>query len=94
VTPAASDWGVLAGVAVLSVAAQLLMTEALEHITGATMGIIHQLTVVVALLCGVLFLGERLRGWSLVGTVLTVSGVVWTVLTSSRPAPPPVAPGA
>jgi drug/metabolite transporter (DMT)-like permease len=87
VTPAPLEWGVLACVAVLSVVAQLMMTQALEHVTGATMGIIHQLTVVVALLCGVMFLGERLDGWSLVGTVLTVSGVAWTVLTASRPAP-------
>jgi drug/metabolite transporter (DMT)-like permease len=92
VTPSPFEWGVLAGVGVLSVGAQLLMTQALEHVTGATMGIIHQLTVVVALLCGVLFLGERLTGWSLIGAVLTVSGVAWTVLTSARPAPPPIAP--
>jgi drug/metabolite transporter (DMT)-like permease len=93
VTPSPFDWGVLAGVGVLSVVAQLMMTQALEHITGATMGIIHQLTVVVAMLCGVLFLDERLTGWSLVGAILTVSGVAWTVLTAARPAPPPVAPG-
>jgi len=92
VTPSPFDWGVLAGVGVLSVAAQLLMTQALEHVTGATMGIIHQLTVVVALVCGVLFMGERLTGWSLLGAVLTLSGVAWTVLTAARPAPPPVAP--
>jgi drug/metabolite transporter (DMT)-like permease len=94
VTPLASDWGILAAVAVLSVVAQLLMTQALEHVTGATMGIIHQLTVIVAMLCGVLFLGERLAGWSLVGSVLTVSGVAWTVLTASRPLSPPPAPDA
>jgi drug/metabolite transporter (DMT)-like permease len=89
VTPSAFEWGVVAGVAVLSVVAQLMMTQALAHATGATMGIIHQLTVVVAMLCGVLFLGERLAGWALAGTVLTVSGVAWTVLTASRPAPSP-----
>jgi drug/metabolite transporter (DMT)-like permease len=94
VMPAPFEWGVLAAVAVLSVVAQLMMTQALEHVTGATMGIIHQLTVVVAMLCGVLFLGERLDGWSLVGTVLTISGVAWTVLMASRPVPPPQAPGA
>jgi drug/metabolite transporter (DMT)-like permease len=94
VMPSPFDWGVLAGVGVLSVAAQMLMTQALEHVTGGTMGIIHQLTVVVAMVCGVLFLGERLTAWSLAGAVLTASGVAWTVLMASRPAPPPVAPGA
>lgn len=94
VTPSPFELGVLAGVGVLSVGAQLLMTQALEHVTGATMGIIHQLAVVVALVSGVLFMDERLTGWSLLGAVLTLSGVAWTVLTASRPAPPPVAPGA
>jgi drug/metabolite transporter (DMT)-like permease len=91
VTPSLFDWGVLAGVGVLSVVAQLLMTKALEHVTGATMGIIHQLTVVVSVGCGVLFLGERPTGWSLLGAILTVSGVAWTVLTTARAAPPPPA---
>jgi drug/metabolite transporter (DMT)-like permease len=93
VTPTVEDWALLGAVALLSVAAQLLMTRALEHVTAATMGIIHQLAVVVALLSGVLFLGERLSGWALLGTVLTVSGVVWTVLTSARsPTAAPPAP--
>jgi drug/metabolite transporter (DMT)-like permease len=94
VTPTPFDWGVLVGVGVLSVVAQLLMTQALEHVTGSTMGIIHQLAVVVALACGVLFMDERLTTWSLIGAVLTLSGVAWTVLTAARPVPPPVAPGA
>jgi drug/metabolite transporter (DMT)-like permease len=94
VTPGPWDWALLAAVGAISVVAQLLMTQALEHVTGATMGIIHQLTVVVALVCGVLFLGEHLTGWSLVGAVLTVSGVAWTVLTTARPAPASLPPAA
>ena len=94
VTPTPREWGLVAGVGVLSVVAQLMMTQALEHVTGATMGIVHQLIVVVAMACGVLFLGERLTGWSLVGSILTVSGVAWTVLTTSRRTLPAVAPGA
>jgi drug/metabolite transporter (DMT)-like permease len=94
VAPSLREWAILVAVGIISVVAQLMMTRALEHVTGATMGIIHQLTVVVALLCGVAFMGERLTGWSLIGTILTVSGVAWTVLASSRPAPASVAPGA
>jgi drug/metabolite transporter (DMT)-like permease len=94
VMPVRFEWGVLACVAVLSVAAQLMMTHALEHVTGATMGIIHQLTVVVAMVCGVLFMGEHLDGRSMVGTVLTISGVAWTVLMASRPVPSPEPPSA
>lgn len=94
VTPTAVEWGVLASVGLMSVGAQLLMTQALEHVTGATVGIVQQLAVVVTLLCGVLFMGERLTGWAMIGSVLTMSGVAWTVVASSRAAPPPAVPGA
>lgn len=87
VTPTPIEWGIVAVVGIIGVVAQLMMTRALAHITGATMGIINQLTVVVAMVCGVLFLGERLTSWSLLGSLLTISGVAWTVLTTSRPAP-------
>jgi drug/metabolite transporter (DMT)-like permease len=85
VTPTVGEGALVGFVAVISVAAQLMMTRALAHVTGATVGIVHQLTVIVALVCGVLFLGEHLTRWSLLGSVLTVSGVAWTVLTASRP---------
>jgi drug/metabolite transporter (DMT)-like permease len=92
VTPSPAEWGIVGAVGLIGVMGQLLMTRALAHITGATMGIINQLTVVVAMVCGVLFLGERLTVWSLAGSLLTVSGVAWTVLTTSRPVPAPAAP--
>jgi drug/metabolite transporter (DMT)-like permease len=94
VTPSPWEWAVLASVGLMSVGAQLLMTQSLEHVTGATVGIVQQLAVVITLVCGILFMGERLTAWSLVGSVLTMSGVAWTVVASSRVAPPPVVPGA
>ncbi len=84
VTPTPFDWVMILVVGILSVIAQLIMTEALEHLTGTTMGIIHQLTVVVAMTCGILFLGERLTVWSAVGSALTVAGVVWTALAAGQ----------
>jgi DME family drug/metabolite transporter len=84
VTPAPFDWVLILVVGVLSVIAQLIMTEALEHLTGTTMGIIHQLTVVVAMALGILFLGERLTTWSAAGSALTIAGVVWTALAAGQ----------
>jgi S-adenosylmethionine uptake transporter len=83
VTPTLLEWALLLGVGSLSIVAQLLMTRALEHVTGATMGIIHQLTVVFTLVCGVLVFGERLGGWALFGSLLTLSGVAWTVVAGT-----------
>jgi drug/metabolite transporter (DMT)-like permease len=88
VSPSRADWALLLLVAGLSVGAQLTMTEALEHLTGATMGIIQQLAVVVALAGGIV-LGERLTPWSLLGSVLTLAGVAWIVLVSLCRAPVP-----
>jgi drug/metabolite transporter (DMT)-like permease len=88
VSPTRQEWALLFGVGLLSVGAQLTMTQALEHLTGATMGIIQQLAVVVALAGGVLMLGERLTGWSLFGSVLTLAGVAWIVVAASRPPTP------
>jgi drug/metabolite transporter (DMT)-like permease len=87
VDPTPSEWGILLTVGLLSVGAQLTMTSVLEHVTAPTMGIVHQGTVVVTLICGVLFLGERLTAWSLAGSALTLGGVAWTMLVTTRPAP-------
>ena len=40
-------------------------------------------------LAGGIVLGERLTPWSLLGSVLTLAGVAWIVLVSSRRAPVP-----
>lgn len=88
VTPAPLDWALLIAVGAVSVAAQMLMTDALEHVTGAHMGIITQLTVVFALACGVLLLGERLSWPAIAGSVLTVCGVAWTVVAARANLPP------
>jgi len=88
VTPHGIEWPLLFAVGSVSVVAQLLMTDALEHVTGATMGIIQQITVVFALVCGVLLLGERPTLPALIGSVLTIAGVAWTVLATRATLPP------
>jgi drug/metabolite transporter (DMT)-like permease len=84
VDPTAADWGWLIAVGVFSVGAQLIMTQALEHVTAATSGIIHQLTVVMTLMAGVWLFREPLSSASIIGSVLTMAGVAWTILASGR----------
>ncbi len=82
VQPTPAEWGLLAGVGLVSVAAQLLMTQALRDVAAATSGVIHQLTVVVALGVGVVFLGEPLGESALAGSALTMAGVMGTITAS------------
>jgi drug/metabolite transporter (DMT)-like permease len=83
VSPTGREWALLLGVGALSVGAQLIMTEALRHLSGVTSGIISQLTVVLTIAAGWFFLGEPLAPWFLAGTVLCLAGVVLAILTAS-----------
>lgn len=88
--PSPFDWILLAAMATASVIAQLLMTRALSQVTAVTTGIVHQLTVVLTLLAGALAFGERLTVRALVGSAVTMAGV----LVAVRYAEPPRAPAA
>lgn len=81
IAPNLGQWMLLILCALFSVAAQLLMTSALREITAAGIGIIHQLTVVITLLGGWVFFRETLSPRALVGSVVTISGVLWLVLS-------------
>ena len=78
-TPTTGEWALLAGVALTSVAAQVIMTEAIGHLTGVQSGIISQLTVPMTVAIGLLFLGERLTLSFVIGAALIVSGVTLTI---------------
>jgi drug/metabolite transporter (DMT)-like permease len=81
IAPNLGQWMLLILCALFSVAAQLLMTSALREITAAGIGIIHQSTVVITLLGGWVFFRETLSPRALVGSVVTISGVLWLVLS-------------
>ena len=85
VPPALTDWGLLLFVAGTSIAAQLLMTQALAHVTAVASGIILQLTVVLALAGGVILFGEALSPAEIAGSLLTMAGVAWVVIGTARP---------
>lgn len=84
-SPTPWEWTLLAVVGASSVVAQLLMTHAYRWVTNLQAGIISQLTVVVSMLLGVLFLGDRLTSGQWLGTVLTLGGVIGVAWLQSTP---------
>ena len=80
VAPTLREWLLLGGCSLLSVAAQLLMTRALGRLTAVGMGIIQQAAVVLTLVGGWLFFQEAISPLGAVGGLLTITGVLWSVL--------------
>ena len=72
-------------VGLASMAAQLLMTHAYRWVDNLRAGVVSQLAVFVAMALGALLLGERVTPLALLGSLLTVAGVV-AVVAVRRPA--------
>ena len=83
--PTPHEWLLLTLCGVLGVAAQLLMTSAFGRLTAVGMGIVQQTTVVLTMVGGLFFFGEPIGSRAAVGSIITVAGVVWSVL-ADRPA--------
>jgi drug/metabolite transporter (DMT)-like permease len=83
VAPTPDDWALLLGVGVSSVVAQLLMSEALQHVRVGAAGVITQLTAVLAIGAGAILLGDELSPSFLSGALLTLGGVALVVLGSA-----------
>jgi drug/metabolite transporter (DMT)-like permease len=79
------EWLLLAVVGASSIVAQLVMTYAYRWVTNLQAGVINQLTVVLTLLLGVVFLGDRLTPVQSAGSLLTLAGVVGVVAVQSTP---------
>ena len=77
------EWALLLGLGVASVIAQLLLTEALRHLSVGAAGIFSQLAAVFAIGEGALFLGDKLSPGFLSGATLTLGGVALVVLGAS-----------
>jgi drug/metabolite transporter (DMT)-like permease len=84
VAPTPYEWLLLVLVGVVSIAAQMLMTHAFRWVQTLIAGVISQMGVVVAMLLGTFFLAERLTPRSLLGTVVTLAGVVAVMIVSNR----------
>jgi drug/metabolite transporter (DMT)-like permease len=80
VAPTAGEWALLLGVGATSVGGQVIMTEALQHLGGASAGVISQLTAVLTIAAGVFFLGEPLTAGFTAGAALTLAGVGMAVV--------------
>jgi drug/metabolite transporter (DMT)-like permease len=74
--PTAREWMYLVAVAVCSSGAQLLMTHAFRWVETLIQGVISQLAVVISMLLGAALLGDKLTPLVLVGSALTIGGVV------------------
>jgi drug/metabolite transporter (DMT)-like permease len=85
VVPTLHEGVFLAAVGLFSVAAQLLMTYAYRWVTNLQAGVIFELTVVLSMLLGALFLGDRPRPIQIFGSILTIAGVVGVVRLQSTP---------
>ncbi|MFL6193503.1 MAG: DMT family transporter [Thermoanaerobaculia bacterium] len=83
--PTPREWLLLAAVGATSVAAQLLMTYAYRWVTNLQAGVLSQLTVVLSMGFGAFLLGDRLRPLQLLGSALTLAGVVGVVWIQSTP---------
>ena len=85
--PSAVEWALLIGVGLFSIGAQLLMTWAFRWVETLIQGVIAQLTVVVSMALGAIWLGERLTPLALMGSALTIGGVVAVMAVTSRSMP-------
>ncbi|MEO8217587.1 MAG: DMT family transporter [Acidobacteriota bacterium] len=84
-SPTPSEWLALAGVGVFSIGAQLIMTYAFRWVETLIAGVISQLAVVVSMSLGAVFLGDPVTLSIVIGTTLTIGGVVTVMIVSSRP---------
>jgi drug/metabolite transporter (DMT)-like permease len=87
IAPSARDWALLLGIGLSSVAAQLLMTEALRHLRVGAAGVIAQLTSVLTIGVGAALLGDALSPTFFLGALLTLGGVALVVLASATRLP-------
>jgi drug/metabolite transporter (DMT)-like permease len=69
----------LLAVGIFAVGAQLLMTYAYRWVTNLQAGILSQLTVILSILFGLVFLGEIPTPLQILGSLLTLAGVIGVV---------------
>ena len=72
-------------VGLTSVTAQLLMTYAYRWVTNLQAGVLAQLTVILSMILGAVFLGDRLAPVQIFGSLLALAGVVGVVWVQATP---------
>lgn len=86
-TPNSHEWVALLTVGIASIVAQLLMTSAYRWIETLSAGVVSQLTVVLSMILGAVWLNEHLSTQALVGSAFTIAGVVAVMIVSAAPKP-------
>jgi len=84
VWPSPTLWLLMLAVAIVSVLAQVIMTQALAHVPASAPGVANQFSVVIAAVAGVIWFNEHITALSFLGAFLIVLGV----LASFRARPP------
>ena len=85
IAPTTAEWLLLVGVGVTSVAAQLMMTQALRDLPAAAAGVLFQLTPVSVMVLGRFLYSERPSPLAITGSAVTLSGVIWGAYLSAAP---------
>ena len=83
--PTPKEWLLFTIVGLTSVTAQLLMTYAYRWVTNLQAGVLAQLTVVLSMMLGAIFLGDRLAPLQIFGSLLALAGVVGVVWVQATP---------
>jgi drug/metabolite transporter (DMT)-like permease len=83
--PTPREWLLLFAVGACAVGAQLLMTYAYRWVTNLEAGVLSQLTVVLSILFGAVFLGEVPTPLQVLGSLLTLAGVIGVVGLQAGP---------
>jgi drug/metabolite transporter (DMT)-like permease len=82
-TPSGDAWIALALTSMFAIGAQLLLTFSLRWVDAMTVGVISQVAVIVAMLLGITLLGENVSMRAIVGSAITIGGVVGVVYVTS-----------
>jgi drug/metabolite transporter (DMT)-like permease len=81
--PVGDEWYSLAATSLFAIGAQLLLTFSLRWLDAMTVGVISQLAVIVAMLLGVILLGDKLTVMAAIGSLLSIGGVIGVVYVTS-----------
>jgi drug/metabolite transporter (DMT)-like permease len=85
--PTPLEWLLLFAVGVSSSGAQLLMTHAFRWVETIIQGVVAQLAVIISMILGALLLDDRLTPLILLGSALTIGGILAVMHVTSHPAP-------
>jgi len=76
-------WIAVGATAAFAMTAQILMTFTLRWIDAMTVGVMLQLAVLVAMVLGAAFLHEVITPIALLGSALTIAGVIGVTYVTS-----------